>query len=120
LANVCITQANERARAGDLDVANSAFEEALAHLDDLEGRYPKLRDTRADFRSLLGTALGGMAWIANERQAPEEALRLVERAIEEQSAAVKLDPSNPKFQQFLTMHKTFLAQITDRSRNEKE
>jgi tetratricopeptide (TPR) repeat protein/tRNA A-37 threonylcarbamoyl transferase component Bud32/ribosomal protein S27E len=108
-ANSGNTLANILAMQGQLDAAETAFDQALKTLDEISARFPTHLDKRADFHSLRAITLGGLAWLAHERDDRHVALKLVEQAIDEQSIAVKLDPHSPKYRDRLQQHTSFKA-----------
>jgi tetratricopeptide (TPR) repeat protein len=113
LANCCITEANILAGAGEREAAESSFQQALECFDEIESRFPNVSESSAEFHSIRALALGGLAYLANVRNAPEEARRLAERAVEEQSSARRLESANPKYGQFLRQHYLFLVPILE-------
>jgi tetratricopeptide (TPR) repeat protein len=120
LANSYISLANVHARAGDLDAARDAFEQALKHLDELAVNFADLAKGDAAYHSLHGITLGGLGYVALTRRAADEARDFVERAAQAQSAAVQLQPDNPEYRRRLELHYSFLAQILKKLGREDE
>jgi hypothetical protein len=114
LANVEISLANALAQSGDRPAAQAAFEQALDRLDDVSNGFPTLAETMAELHSRRGIALGGLSYLALTADDPVQARKLVEEAIQSQSAAQRLEPANPEYRSFLEAHQAFLAQIVER------
>jgi hypothetical protein len=97
-----------------MDSSRQSFQAALDQFDEVAQSFPAIPVTMAEFRSRQGIALGGLAFLALGADDPEKAREFADRAIENQSAARRLEPANPEFRSFLQAHYTFLAKILDR------
>jgi tetratricopeptide (TPR) repeat protein/tRNA A-37 threonylcarbamoyl transferase component Bud32 len=111
LANVFNTSANILASRKQFESAKAAFEKSLHHLEEVESRFPTYPESRAAFHSLRAIAHGGLAWVASQMGNPQEALELVERAIQQQTVAAELEPDNPKYLELRKQHDSFKEQL---------
>jgi tetratricopeptide (TPR) repeat protein len=111
LANSYISLGNVQARLNQPDEAQQSFEQARAHLDDLQDRFPEIVPREAGYHSLRGITLGGLGYLALQRGATEEASHLVQQAVDAQRVAAQIEPQNPEYHRRLQQHYVFLAQI---------
>jgi eukaryotic-like serine/threonine-protein kinase len=93
-------------RFGQFDKAVQANERGIKILEQLVERYPAV----PEYPSALGAALNNLAMVMSHRDS-QAARELVEKAIEYQQAAIKLNPQEKKFHEFLRNHQSVLAGI---------
>jgi eukaryotic-like serine/threonine-protein kinase len=90
---------------GRVDEAIAAYRKALELWRKLAAGAPEV----AAYQSQVGATLNNLAMGLLSRKDPGEAARLLEEAVTYQKAALKLDPENARFRQFLRNHYSNLA-----------
>jgi hypothetical protein len=85
--------------------ARKSWQQARAQQEALISAWPK----HAEYRSALGLTLGNLALIARRENDSAAASKLLEEAIEHQSAAVQLAEGNVTYPRFLSNHRQVLA-----------
>jgi tetratricopeptide (TPR) repeat protein len=85
----------------------TAFQANLKLGEPLAEKFPMV----PNYRSELGGTLSNLAMVRINQGDLAEAQQLVERAIPHQRAALKVNPRNPVYRQFLSNHYAVLADV---------
>src|SRR5262249_26454313 len=101
--------------AGQLPTAVPAQEEAVARFRRLRADFPD-RPVASD----LGAALQALGVLRRQQVRLEEAKQLAREAVEQQQAALRADPANPRFRKALYTHYQSLAGTLAEERDYKE
>lgn len=110
-ANACNTAAVVLARDGKTAQALERFRNADDALETLSRVAPAMAGLDPRVASLRGRVLGGIGFLRGTAGELNEAVRLVERAIEQQQTAAQLQPDNPDYASYLQEHRDYLTQI---------
>jgi tetratricopeptide (TPR) repeat protein len=89
--------------------AEEAWRQALSLWDKLTIAFPD----EPEYRHRLGGTLSNLGLVRKRQGDVKQARRHVERAVEEQEAARKLNPRHPQYRLYLCNHLTILAQLLD-------
>jgi tetratricopeptide (TPR) repeat protein len=87
--------------------AVTAFGETLKLYEPLAEMFPMVPNYRCE----LGGTLSNLAMVRLNQGDPAEAQQLLERAITHQRAALKANPKNPVYREFLSNHFAVLADV---------
>ena len=92
---------------GRTEDAARANEKALAIKEKLAAEFPTIPSYLSDF----GAALSNHAMLLRDQNKYSAALRIRRKAIQQQQAALRTEPKNPRYRDFLVKHFLTLASI---------
>jgi tetratricopeptide (TPR) repeat protein len=110
LANAYNSLANQFAHSGNYSDAGDQFRKSLNLFEQL------LREHRdnAEYQSLTGMTLGGLAWLADVQKDHAQAVQLAQQAVEHQQIAFDLHARHPLYRKRLDGHINFLKDVKAR------